>query len=365
MYRLTSRLLHTEMAKTAKQRLRIETENLYQAVKLIRILHRTGNVRQTIKLLHSLEKTGKLRKVIELIRSIHREDNFTFADLLPLVTPDHYYSPLPNFKQISARSHVLFNRSTAECPGIDLREEAQLELLERFSRYYNDLPFPLQPGETTRYYYENKYFGYADAIILYSVLRYYEPHHVIEIGSGFSSAAMLDVNDAFLDRKVHFTFVEPNPKRLLGLLTSEDKDQHTILRRRVQDVPLEVFHALSANDVLFVDSSHIAKVGSDVVHILFHILPELKPGVIIHFHDVFWPFEYPQQWFSWMAWNEAYFLRSFLQYNNAFEIMYFNSFIAQHHADILLRNMPLYFGPREYPLKGLNPGASLWLRKVA
>ena len=380
MHRLIRGLLHTEMAKTAKQHLRIRTDDFRQAVELVRLLHKTsdfpqavrlirllnktGDYRQAIKLIRLLDKTGNFRQTIKLIRSLHEEDNLSFV--FPF-TPGHYSSPLPDSKEISARSQILFDRSTTECPGIDLREEAQLELLESFSRYYSDLPFPTQPGETTRYYYDNGWFGHSDAITLYSVLRHYEPRRVIEVGSGFSSAAMLDVNDLFLDGKAHFTFVEPHPKgesRLLRLLTQEDRRRHTILRQQAQDVPLEVFRTLSANDILFVDSSHVGKVGSDVTHTLFRILPELKPGVIVHFHDIYWPFEYPEEYFSWMAWNEAYFLRAFLQFNEAFEVMYFSSFMAQRHAAILRRKMPLCLEPFQYSLRGLQPGSSLWLRKV-
>ena len=179
---------------------------------------------------------------------------------------------------------------------------------------------------------------------------------------------MLDVNDLFLDGKVHFTFVEPHPKggkRLLRLLTQDDKSKHTILRKQAQDVPLEVFQTLSANDILFIDSSHVGKVGSDVTHTLFRVLPELKPGVIVHFHDIYWPFEYPQEWIleAGIAWNEAYFLRAFLQYNEAFDIMYFNSFLAQRHADTLRRKMPLSLKVSQLTLKGGGP-SSLWLKKV-
>jgi predicted O-methyltransferase YrrM len=399
MRQLTNRLFHTRIAKKAKQRLEMvtgwkilrqalaliyrlrrtddsrqvvklvsllsKTDNLRQTIELVHLLNRTGNVHQATKLIRLLDRTGNFRQAIKLLRSLHQEGNFGFV--FPF-TPGHYSSPLPDTKEILSRSQVLFDRSMADLPGIDLREESQLKLLESFSYYYNDLPFPTQRGETTRYYYDNGWFGYGDAITLYSVLRHYEPHRVVEVGSGFSSAAMLDVNDLFLGRKVRFTFIEPNPKggcRLLRLLTQEDEKEHTIVREQVQDVPLEVFRSLSANDILFVDSSHVGKVGSDVTYIFSYVLPELKPGVLVHFHDVYWPFEYPQEWFSWMAWNEAYFLRTFLQYNKAFEIVYFSSYIAQCHTDELRQKMPLCLEPFEYSLRGLEPGSSLWLRKTA
>jgi predicted O-methyltransferase YrrM len=365
--RLTSRLLHTAKAKSFRQaieliRLLIKTDNLNQAVQLIRLLNRTNSLDQAVRLIRLLHRTGRMRKALKLVRSLNKQGNFF---LISAASSGHYYSPFPNPKEIAARSQTLFDRSITECPGIELREDAQVELLESFARYYNEFPFSMQPREAMRYYSGQRWYSHADAIILYSMLRHYEPDRVIEVGSGFSSAAMLDVNDAFLNGRVQFTFVEPNPEeRLLDLLTPEDKDESTILRSQVQDVPLKVFHTLSANDILFIDSSHVAKVGSDVVHIIFNVLPQLKPGVMIHFHDVFWPFEYPQEWFSWMAWNEAYLLRAFLQFNDAFEIVYFSSFMAEHYANILRRRMPLHLEPSQYTPKGVNPGSSLWLRKV-
>ncbi len=292
-------------------------------------------------------------RALRLLYGLYRTGNFPFVYSSP---PGHFYSPIPDWREIEARSRTIFERNTNECPGVDLNEKAQLDLLDSFSRYYGALPFSDTPSEDTRYYYRNGYFSYPDAIILYSVLRHYTPRRVVEIGSGFSSAVMLDVNDLFLQDGALFTFVEPYPERLLELLTQKDS-KHNILQRQAQDVPLETFRSLSENDILFVDSSHVVKAGSDVAHILFNILPELEPGVIVHFHDIFWRFEYPKEWLlAGRAWNEAYFLRSFLQFNKTFEIMYFNSFMEANHADMLRRKMPLCL---------MNPSGSIWLRKVA
>jgi Methyltransferase domain len=295
-----------------------------------------------------------LYRVLKLNYLLQKTGNYRF--LFPY-TPGHYYSPIPDYKEVLAKSQVLFDTDTTECRGIDLQEDAHRELIDVFSDYYEDFPFPFRPSENWRYYYANNWFSGADAVILYSILRHFRPSRVVEIGSGFSSAAMLDVNDIFLSKKINFTFIEPYPERLFSLIEYEDRNRYVVLQRRVQDVPLEVFQALSANDVLFVDSSHVVKIGSDVAHIVFNILPELRPGVIVHFHDIFWPFEYPREWLLELddgrAWNEAYFLRSFLQFNDAFEIMYFSSFVARRHANVLREKMPL-------ALKGPS---SLWVRK--
>ena len=113
---------------------------------------------------------------------------------------------------------------------------------------------------------------------------------------------------------------------------------------------------LEKNDILFIDSTHVSKAGSDVNYILFEILPTLKEGVIIHFHDVFYPFEYPQGWIEkGFAWNEDYLLRAFLMYNSNFELLFFNTYMEQFHKTWIAKNMPDI-------LK--NMGGGLWLRKV-
>jgi hypothetical protein len=174
---------------------------------------------------------------------------------------------------------------------------------------------------------------------------------------------MLDINDLFLNKEVDFTFIEPFPDRLLSLLTENDKSKVKVETKPVQEVELSIFSSLEANDILFIDSSHVAKINSDVLHIIFHILPRLKKGVIIHFHDVLWPFEYPKNWLEeGRAWNEAYFLRAFLQNNVSFEILYFNSYMALHHMNMLEKMMPKIL---KEPTSRVTPGnTSLWLRKL-
>jgi hypothetical protein len=131
-----------------------------------------------------------------LIHLLRRTNNFRYV--YPASPPGSYHSPLPDYKEVLARSQELFDQDSVDIPGVNLREEAQLELLDDFSSYYSDLTFPRLPTEGRRYYSENNMFPYADAISLYGVMCKYRPRRVAEIGSGFSSAAMLDVNDLFL-----------------------------------------------------------------------------------------------------------------------------------------------------------------------
>lgn len=278
--------------------------------------------------------------------------------------PGHYYSPIPSRFDIENRAQANRESGSRALPGIDLNEQAQVDLAKAFARFYAEMPFPDLETTRSRYYLENNFFRRCDVIALYSMLRWARPRQIIEVGSGFSSAAMLDVNDAFFQGSIKFTFIDPHPERLLSLLNEQDRQQSRILRARVQDVGVEAFASLGNNDILFIDSSHVAKTNSDVLHLLFTVLPGLAPGVIIHVHDILWPFEYPKAWFDQgRAWNEAYIMRAFLQYNRTFEILYFNSFMVAHHAALLADTMPGMLAPQPSPARPGN--SSLWLRKVA
>jgi Methyltransferase domain len=294
------------------------------------------------------------------IRSMFGSGNYRFLQFYP---PGHFYSPIPDVKEIRASSHIIFDRSPTQIPGIDVSTEAQVELAREFVEYYEDIPFPDSKQDGCRYYLDNGYFSYGDAVVLYSMMRRFKPSRIIEVGSGFSSAAMLDVNDRFYNSEIDFTFIEPFPDRLLGLLEDRDKERCCILQEPVQEVPVVLFSNLHENDILFVDSSHVAKAHSDVVHLCFNVLPLLDRGVIVHFHDILWPFEYPSLWFdNGRAWNEAYLLRAFLQYNNTFRVLYFNSLMEIKHDDFLRNELPLAM---KQPSSPLTPGnTSLWIRKM-
>lgn len=278
--------------------------------------------------------------------------------------PGHFYSPLPDMKALKANAPRIFDQSVDDVPGVALNEASQLELVERFAAYYDEMPFPEHRTEDCRYHLDNRYYSYGDGITLYSMLRSIRPERIIEVGSGFSSAALLEINDRFFDGGVDLTFIEPYPDRLHSLLRDTDAQRCTILQSPVQEVPAATFSALQPGDILLIDSSHVAKIDSDVVHLLFRILPVLGDGVIVHFHDILWPFEYPGSWLAeGRAWNEAYVLRAFLQYNRAFEIRYFNSFMAAKHADVLRRTIPLALRRPSVPT---TPGnSSLWLTKIS
>jgi hypothetical protein len=272
--------------------------------------------------------------------------------------PGGFYSPIPSDDDIPSS----IDKSTKKIAGVDLREDAQLALLEDLARVYRDMPFGDTATPELRFHLDNEYYSYFDAIVLYTMLRHVKPRRVVEIGSGFSSAVMLDTRDWFLDRDTHLAFIDPYPERLESLLRRDDRERCSILPKKVQDVDLAVFTELEANDILFVDSSHVVKVGSDVAWIVCEILPRLAPGVIVHFHDIPYPFEYPLHWLlAGRAWNEAYVLRAFLQFNSEFEIRFFNDFMATFFGDAIRERMPAAMKPSSFELT--VPASSLWLAR--
>jgi hypothetical protein len=161
------------------------------------------------------------------------------------------------------------------------------------------------------------------------ILRHFKPKRIIEVGSGFSSAVIIDTNEIFFDGEIQVRFIEPFPDRLNWFLSGTRKPEHYFLHeKKVQQVPDSEFLALEENDLLLIDSSHVSKLGSDVNHLFFNILPKIKKGVIVHIHDICYPFEYPEPWVKEKRfWNEAYLLRSFLTFNDHYEIQLFNGFI--------------------------------------
>jgi predicted O-methyltransferase YrrM len=273
--------------------------------------------------------------------------------------PGAFYSPIPADESIPER----IDRARKDVPGIALHEDAQLALLGKLALWHDDLPFRDHPQPGLRFHFDNEYYSWCDAVVLYGMLRHFRPRSVMEVGSGFSSALMLDTRERFLDPATRLTFIEPFPERLETLLRPGDRAACEILVKKVQEVDLAAFDRLDANDILFVDSSHVVKLGSDVAWIVFEVLPRLSPGVVIHFHDVAWPFEYPLPWLhAGRAWNEAYFLRSFLEYNDRFRILFFNDFMLAHHADAVRAALPL--ATRESSFALTQPASSLWMVKV-
>lgn len=287
----------------------------------------------------------------------------------------HYYSPLPSLKEIADRKEEIF---TKKLPlGVDLNVERQIEKLRLFSEMMDTPPF-YSEKKRIRYNIDNPSFTYDDAPVLHCMMRLLSPSRIIEIGSGNSSACMLDINDLYLHGAVRFTFIDILFRDLKEMLRPDDYKNITLIESKIQDVDPKMFKALKANDILFIDSSHIMKTGSDVHTILFNILPALNSGVYVHFHDIRYPFEYMlEDMEKRVFWNEAYTLRAFLQYNSSFEISFWlNCLLNAERPEVkeLISFLPLdrwaakfgrYVHVDQSPADTYkNAGGSIWLKKV-
>lgn len=296
----------------------------------------------------SLKKSRKARSLTQ--RLAHRLSD----DAVPA---GHYYSPVPDLVEVRARKQKIYG--PRDLPGIDLRPEEQLALLKGFDPFFDNNPWDtdVKTGSpaTQRYDFDNTYFGKSDALILLGVFNHLKPRRVIEIGSGYSSAAMLDICDAGSFGDVIFTFVDPYPERVRRLVDASSVST-TIEPRPIQDLDIDIFQSLERNDILFIDSSHVSKVGSDVNLELLQILPKLKPGVWIHIHDIFYPFEYPSEFIELgRYWNEAYLLQAFLTFNSHFAIRLWGSYLAQEHSQAFADHATLQ----------ADGGGSIWLERLS
>jgi hypothetical protein len=119
---------------------------------------------------------------------------------------------------------------------------------------------------------------------------------------------------------------------------------------------MTVFERLEAGDILFIDSSHVVKTGSDVNYLFLEVLPRLKPGVVIHVHDIFLPHEFPKAWVMdlHLFWTEQYLLQAFLTHNAEFEVLFANAYMGARHQTEMQRTFPRsqWWG-----------GGSFWLRR--
>ena len=267
----------------------------------------------------------------------------------------HFYSPVADPEDLLARLGSIW-KDTDVLPGIDMRVSAQLELLRQLSPYISQITYPLEqpPDDPTVYFYRNDQYPRLDAEFLFTFLCRHKPRHMIEIGSGFSSLVTADVNCRMLDRGLDFTCIEPYPRQFL---INGVEGITRLVREKVENVAVSFFDRLEAGDVLFIDSSHITKTGSDVNYLFFEVLPRLKKGVFVHLHDSFLPFEYPRKWVidEGRNWNEQYLLRAFMQFNSEWQVVWMAHYMGVKHKQAVQAVFP-YFSD--------GPGGSFWIQRL-
>lgn len=270
----------------------------------------------------------------------------------------HWNEPIPDTRTLKENLWV----RRYDLVGLNINDEAQLELLNQFASQfkaeYRELPSQKTPVPY-QFYIRNGTFESVDAEVLYCMIRYFKPKRIIEIGSGNSTylaaQAIRENNRQSNNHPCNLIAIEPYPNKVLregfpGLTQ--------LMRSQIQDVPLSIFGELEENDILFIDSSHILKIGNDVQYEYLEILPILRKGVIIHSHDIFLPSEYPKEWTCryHMFYSEQYLLQAFLLFNEIFETLWAASYMHLAHSDELEDAFSSYNRKKDWP-------CSFWIRR--
>ena len=286
--------------------------------------------------------------------------SFGFWERLGIhIVPNHFYQPIPDVRYLD--NHLW--ETPSALVGIDMDEQSQAELLSEFYGAYKheyDLFPTSKTGRPYDYFVNNGGFESVDGEILYCIIRHFKPKRIIEIGSGnstyLSASAIQKNKEEDPKYNCELTAIEPYPNKVLqdGFLNLSN-----LIKEPVQNIPLSIFKELSENDILFIDSSHVLKIGGDVQYEYNEILPRLNKGVLIHIHDIFLPFEYPKKWIcqDHRFWTEQYLLQAFLTYNSAFKVIWAGHYMHWKHPEFLEKSF------RTYRREKTRPG-SFWMKKV-
>lgn len=294
----------------------------------------------------------------EIAIKIFCEKTFALWQSMGLhVTPNHFYQPIPDTRCLKDNLWQI----KSSLPGINFNKAQQLELLSDFARLYKDEYEQIPKSKTNdphQYYIDNGSFESVDGEILYCMIRHFKPKRIIEIGSGNSTllSAHAVIKNQVEGHMCNFTAIEPYPNKVL---MNGFPGLNRLIPKRLQDIPLIEFTQLEANDILFIDSSHVLKLGSDVQYEYLEILPRLAPGVLIHIHDIFLPSEYPMNWIlqDHHFWNEQYILQAFLIHNVAMKVLWAGSYMHLQHPEILEQSFSSYNRERRWP-------GSFWMQKL-
>jgi predicted O-methyltransferase YrrM len=270
--------------------------------------------------------------------------------------PGHFYSPIVDAEALHSRRDVLWPASAPKIIGIDFKEANQRIFVESdMKRARASFDYTDAEGDPDRYHLNNGLFGGHDALALVAMLQKYRPKRIIEIGSGYSS--LLIANELARDPRhgTEFLCVDPFPRPFIRELQKNSGAIPRLHAEKVEELPVSFFSGLAANDVLFIDSSHVAKTGSDVNFLFLEVLPRLAPGVVIHIHDIFLPRDYPADWVLDLGfcWNEQYLLRALLMHSTAFEVLFGSAYAELAFPDLL----------RMAWVRDVSGGSSFWMRR--
>jgi len=274
------------------------------------------------------------------------------------ITPNDFSAPIPDTRTLNDDLW----QTQSELLGIDINEQGQVDLLSRFSSKFKGEYESFPRSKTSvpyLYYVDNRSFLSVDGEVLYCMIRYFKPRKIFEVGSGnttYLCAQAVLRNKEESGRECELIAIDPYPRDVLKI---GFPGLSKLISAKVQDIPLSEFGKLTENDILFIDSSHVLKIGSDVQYEYLEVLPRLKKGVIIHAHDIFLPAEYPKEWIfreHWF-WTEQYLLQAFLMFNDSFEVLWAGSYMHLKHPEKLEKAFSSYKRDKSWP-------GSLWIRKT-
>ncbi len=284
-----------------------------------------------------------------------------------------FYSPLPVISDLQKNKKRWCRPS--ELVGIDYDIEGIKNLITRLEEQYADEFKNLEKYQQFKTLKFGPGFTELDATLLYYMIRDIKPKNYIEVGSGLSTkyCFMAAQENAAMGKPVNITCIEPYPYDMLYEIP-----QIEIIAKEVQEVELSTFQRLEAGDILFIDSTHIVQIDSDVTYLFLEVLPRLKPGVVIHIHDIAFPYNvpYPQDLYIFgrklPAWpwffNEAILLQAFLSYNESYQIIASIPLLRNHDEEFLCRTISKYHTLSEYTIENLPkigfPPCSIWIEKV-
>jgi Methyltransferase domain len=247
------------------------------------------------------------------------------------VTPVHFYEPIPDTQSLP---ETLWSQPS-ELVGINMNDSMQVDLLRNhFSKFrgeYETVPAEPPPGQ-------RRPFRGTDVLVAYCMVRHFQPRRIIEVGSGFSSLVLGQA--AAKNKNSSLICIDPFPGELLR--NGSIPALKSLIETKVQDLDVEFFSQLDSGDILFIDSSHTVKIGGDVNYLFLEVLPRLNPGVIVHVHDIFFPFEYRRHWVldELRFWTEQYLLQAFLTLNSEFEVLLANYYLSRYHKEHLRAAFP-------------------------
>jgi len=274
------------------------------------------------------------------------------------VTRKHFSSPIPDTRELAKRQNLWSEESTL--PGLDMDVEGQLRLLEKiFPKYKDELDFPVDKADNPHgYYMNNAGYGFEDAAVLHCMIRHFKPKTIIEVGAGYSTfaSARASVMNQQEGHATRLIAVEPYPREALRKgFPGLDR----LIIRKAEQMDVSFFDQLGENDILFIDTSHVMRIGNDVNFLYLEVLPRLQKGVVVHIHDIFFPHHYSREQIidNRAFWSEQYLLQGFLCFNSAYEVLFGNHYMLSKYPERIRAVFTRPQGCRPH-----NPN-SFWIRK--